>query len=88
MPHLANPALMLQIEKACSKGTFTIRANSLLLTTKFFFVRDKEWTALAKCALKDLKTDTSIVAAVRGWYVVANKTGLYHLLGTGQSHEY
>ena len=45
MPLLANPAFILGMEKALSKGDFETLENSRFVTTKFFLVKDKVCTA-------------------------------------------
>jgi len=62
IPDFANPALMLGIENACSKGPFRTLENSLLETTKFFLENERLRTALAYQSFRDLKTETS-----NGW---------------------
>ncbi len=65
VPHLAKPALIFGIiEKACSNGPYKTIENSLFVTEKFIFVKDKFLTAFAHRSFNDLNTETS-----NGWWV-------------------
>ena len=71
MPHLAKPALIFGIEKACSNGPFKTLENSLFVTEKFIFVKDKFLTAFAYRSFNDLNTETS--NGWRAWVVCGGK---------------